>query len=61
MPVVRFRLGAAPDLGHLLGIPGVTPLELRGDRLTARVADAEAALAELRKAGFTAASLDEAR
>ena len=60
MPVVaRFRLGVAPDIGHMAGIPGVTPLELKGDRFTARVADPEAALRELRKAGFPKARLDD--
>ena len=55
--VVRFRLGHLPDVGWLAGIPGVTPLELRGDLFTARVEDAERALAALRAARFPNAML----
>jgi hypothetical protein len=51
--VVRFRLGHAPDVGHLAGFRGITPLVLQGDLFTARVVDPEAALQELRRAGFT--------
>jgi hypothetical protein len=58
MPVVRFRLGQAPDVGHVAGIPGVVPLELHGDRFTARVVDAASALDELRRAGFPGVRLD---
>jgi hypothetical protein len=57
MPVVRVRLGLAPDVGWLAGFPGITPLELHGDLFTARVDDAEAALAALRAGGFPQASL----
>ena len=55
--VVRIRLGHSPDVGHVAGLPGIRPLELHGDLLTARVADADAALAELRRNGFPAARL----
>ena len=58
VPVARFRLGHAPDVGHVAGLPGITPLELHGDLFTARVADPESALAELRSAGFPQARLD---
>jgi hypothetical protein len=57
MPVASFRLGARPDVGWLAGFPGITPLELHGDVFTARVEDAEAALAALQAAGFPQASL----
>ena len=56
--VVRFRLGHAPDVGWLAGLPGITPLELRGDLFTARVTDPQAALRELRQAGFPDVELD---
>jgi len=55
--VARFRLGLAPDVGHVAGLPGITPLELHGDLFTARVADPEAALAALQAAGFPDALL----
>jgi hypothetical protein len=58
MPVARFRLGARPDVGWLAGFPGITPLELHGDRFTAEVADARQALETLKKGGFPQASLD---
>lgn len=57
MPVVRIRLGLAPDVGWLAGFPGITPLELHGDVFMARVDDAEAALEQLRSGGFPDASL----
>ena len=56
--VRTFHLGRLTDIGFLVGLPGITPLELQGDRFVARVADAEAALAELRRAGFSEAALD---
>jgi hypothetical protein len=31
---VTFRLGRAADIGLLVGIPGITPLVLRGERFT---------------------------
>jgi O-antigen/teichoic acid export membrane protein len=57
--VVRFRLGHAPDVGWLAGLPGITPLQLRGDLFTARVADPRAALRELQAAGFPEARIDD--
>jgi O-antigen/teichoic acid export membrane protein len=57
--VVRFRLGHAPDIGWLAGLPGITPLQLHGDLFTARVADPRTALGELQKVGFPAARLDD--
>ena len=56
-----FDLGHVPDVGWLAGLPGITPLELHGSRFTARVADLEAALAELHKAGFPKARLAPAQ
>jgi hypothetical protein len=58
MPVVRFRLGRAPDVGHLAGFAGITPLRLAGDLFTARVLDVEAALQALRRGGFPDAHLE---
>lgn len=58
VPVARFRLGHAPDVGHLAGIPGVTPLVLSGEVFTARVEDPRTALEELRRAGFRDARLE---
>lgn len=58
MPVVRFRLGTLPDVGRVAGFPGITPLELHGELFTARVEDAEAALAALQAAGFPEAILE---
>jgi hypothetical protein len=58
MPVVRIRLGLAPDVGWLAGFPGITPLELHGDLFTAQVDDAGQALQALRAAGFPQARLE---
>jgi hypothetical protein len=56
--VVRtFRLGHIPDMGWLAGLPGITPLELHGDRFTARVTDPDEALRVLREAGFPRATI----
>ena len=57
MHTARFRLGHAPDVGRVAGIPGLRPLLLQADVLTAKVADPQAALEELRKAGFPDAVL----
>jgi hypothetical protein len=57
--IVRFRLGFVVDVGAVAGLPGITPLELHGDRLTARVEDPHKALARLRAAGFPSAELEE--
>jgi hypothetical protein len=56
---VRFRLGKAPDVGWLAGLPGITPLHLQGEVFTARVADPEDALRVLRAAGFPEAAILE--
>lgn len=57
--VARFRLGFQPDVGWLAGLPGITPLRLRGDLFTARVVDDREALATLRAHGFPAATMAE--
>lgn len=57
--VARFRLGHAPDVGHVAGLPGITPLELHGDLFTARVHDPEGALAALRRNGFPDARIEQ--
>jgi hypothetical protein len=57
MPVVRVRPGPRPDVGWLAGFPGLSPLELHGDRSTARVEDAARALEALRRGGFPDARL----
>jgi hypothetical protein len=58
MPIVTFRLGHVPDVGWLAGFPGITPLELHGERFTARVDDPGRALAHLRAGGFPEARFE---